>query len=158
MQSTASTKPAPGATPSREANTSGKAERLREHRLHNNAQFRRIYENGQKVQMAHFVAFCLRRVPSPPEAEPADAESSEAQPPKVPLAPGPRIGFTLPRAVGNAVVRNRIRRRFREIFQARLSSITKDWEIVINPRRKALDAPIELLRRDVDNLVQRCSK
>jgi ribonuclease P protein component len=34
----------------------------------------------------------------------------------------PRLGFAVPKAVGNAVVRNRIKRQLREIVRARLDS------------------------------------
>jgi ribonuclease P protein component len=69
---------------------------------------------------------------------------------------GPRIGFTIPRAVGKAVVRNRIRRRLREILRKRLDEIDPGMDLVINPRRKAYEAPLEDLRRDVERLVTRC--
>ena len=65
-----------------------------------------------------FAAFCLR-----------NAEDG-----------GPRIGFTIPRAVGKAVARNRIRRRVREAVRLQLERLNPQWSIVINPRRKALEA------------------
>jgi RNase P protein component len=64
-----------------------------------------------------------------------------------PDADGPRIGFTIPRAVGKAVVRNRIRRRVREAVRFHLDRLNPQWSIVINPRRKAFDAPIGLHAR-----------
>lgn len=70
---------------------------------------------------------------------------------------GPRIGFTLPRAVGNAVVRNRIRRRFREAVRFYLDRLNPQWSIVFNPRRKALEAPFPELRREVEKLFLRCN-
>ena len=70
----------------------------------------------------------------------------------------PRIGFTVPRALGKAVVRNRIRRRVREAFRVRLPEIGPDWQIVINPRRRSLDAPFEELKREVEKVVRKCAK
>ena len=70
---------------------------------------------------------------------------------------GPRIGFTVPRAVGNAVVRNRIRRRLREAVRLHLHRLSPQWSIVINPRRKAMDAPMPELEREVERLFLRCS-
>ena len=70
---------------------------------------------------------------------------------------GPRIGFTVPRALGNAVVRNRIRRRVREAVRAQLDRLNPQWTIVINPRRKAFDAPMPEILREVERLFQRCN-
>ena len=45
----------------------------------------------------------------------------------------PRLGFAVPKAVGSAVVRNRIKRQLREIFRARLESVpaTNDYVLVV---------------------------
>jgi ribonuclease P protein component len=69
---------------------------------------------------------------------------------------GPKIGFTIPRAVGKAVVRNRIRRRVREAVRFYLDRMNPEWSIVINPRRKAFDAPMTELKREVERLIARC--
>jgi len=96
--------------------------------------FRRVYDAGSKFSSPLFAAFCLR------------ADDGE----------GPRIGFTLPRAVGKAVVRNRIRRRFREAVRFSLDRLNPQWSIVINPRRKSLDAPFQEIRREIERLFLRC--
>ena len=63
----------------------------------------------------------------------------------------------MPRALGKAVVRNRIRRRVREAVRLGLDRLSPQWSIVINPRRKALDAPVAELRREVERLFLRCN-
>ena len=70
---------------------------------------------------------------------------------------GPRIGFTTPRALGKAVVRNRIRRRVREAVRLHLEQLSPEWSIVFNPRRKAMEAPFPELEREILRLFQRCS-
>lgn len=69
---------------------------------------------------------------------------------------GPKIGFTVPRAVGKAVVRNRIKRRLREAVRLQLEELNPQCEIVINPRRRALDAPFPDIQREVGKLFLRC--
>jgi len=70
---------------------------------------------------------------------------------------GPRIGFTVPRALGKAVARNRIKRRLREAVRCHLDRLNPQWSIVINPRLKALQAPMPELQREVERLFLRCS-
>jgi ribonuclease P protein component len=74
-----------------------------------------------------------------------------------PQADGPRIGFTTPRALGKAVVRNRIRRRVREAVRLHLDQLSPEWSIVFNPRRKSMAAPFPELEREIVRLFQRCS-
>ena len=46
-----------------------------------------------------------------------------------------RFGFSIGRRVGNAVLRNRIKRRLREV--ARLSDVLPGWDLLIIARRDA---------------------
>ena len=50
----------------------------------------------------------------------------------------PMLGFTVPRAFGKAVLRNRVKRRLREALRVRLMEVAPEWDIVINPRRPAI--------------------
>ena len=49
----------------------------------------------------------------------------------------PRLGLAVPRAAGNAVVRNRIKRQLREIWRTKLEAgalpATKDYVLVVRP-------------------------
>jgi len=66
------------------------------------------------------------------------------------------MGLTVPRAIGGAVVRNRIKRRFREAFRIHRAEFVGPWDIVINPRRAALDAPFSEIERALQRVIEKC--
>ena len=70
---------------------------------------------------------------------------------------GPRIGLTVPRAVGKAVVRNRIKRRMREAIRRQLRLLDPKWDVVFNPRISVRDAPFAELEREVRRVFERCN-
>lgn len=72
-------------------------------------------------------------------------------------AQGPRLGLTVPRAVGKAVARNRIKRRLREAFRKHLKDVGPEWDIVLNPRRSVLDAAFLDIERALGKVIERCN-
>lgn len=70
---------------------------------------------------------------------------------------GPKVGFTLPRALGKAVIRNRIKRRVRESVRLALAGLGPEWLVVVNPRRRALEAPFSSLLSEVERVFRRCA-
>lgn len=61
---------------------------------------------------------------------------------------GRRIGITVSRKIGKANVRNRAKRRLREVFLANQSRLAEGTDIVIVARFKTAQAPFELLVKD----------
>jgi ribonuclease P protein component len=57
----------------------------------------------------------------------------------------PRVGFTVTKKVGNAVVRNRIKRRFRAASDGLEAEFAPATDYVIVARRDALTAPFDTL-------------
>ena len=108
----------------------------KQNRVLRSKDFRTVYDTGTRFANPFFAAFCL--------CQPDQA--------------GPNIGFTVPKAIGNAVVRNRVRRRFREAVSLRLAQLTPRWSVVINPRRAAIECPFADLEREIARLFAKCSK
>lgn len=69
---------------------------------------------------------------------------------------GPHFGFTTPRALGKAVVRNRIRRRMREAVRLEQHLFAPGWSVVFNPRRVLAAVSFEALRKEVARVAARC--
>ena len=63
-----------------------------------------------------------------------------------------RVGFTVPRAVGGSVERNRIRRRLREAVRFHYSELPAQsgLDVVFNPKRTVLKAEFETLSKEVE--------
>jgi ribonuclease P protein component len=95
-------------------------------RLKTAADFKKVYSKGAKRIARLFVVFALRN----------GLEYS-------------RFGLTTPRKLGKAHVRNRLKRRVREILRTSRAAIPTGFDFVVNPRRSASDREIEELRREL---------
>lgn len=58
-----------------------------------------------------------------------------------------RLGITVSTKIGHAVVRNRVRRRFREIYRIHEQSFLPGYDIVAVARVRAVYAPFDELER-----------
>lgn len=67
-----------------------------------------------------------------------------------------RVGFTVTKKTGDAVERNRIRRRLREVVRLSSPSALKPGhDYVLIGRRSALNAPFERMKDDLDRALRR---
>ena len=56
-----------------------------------------------------------------------------------------RVGITVSKKLGHAVVRNRIRRRLREVYRLNEAQFAPGWDIVLVARSRAIEAPFDKL-------------
>ncbi len=68
-----------------------------------------------------------------------------------------RFGVTTSRGLGNAVGRNRAKRRLRHALQPHLETVHAGWDLVLIARTPLLDAPWPELTRAVEKLLRRAA-
>lgn len=90
--------------------------------LKQNHLFRRLYSRGKSAAGRELVLYCRRN-------------GTERN----------RIGYTVSAKLGNAVVRNRIRRRLREAYRLNEARFVPGWDIVVVARSRAAGAPFRTL-------------
>ena len=56
-----------------------------------------------------------------------------------------RVGITVSKKLGKAHIRNRVRRRLREVYRLNEEKFQSGWDIVVVARSKAVDAPFDKL-------------
>jgi ribonuclease P protein component len=124
--------------------------------LKTRADFQRV-RGGLRVEQASFVLEGKQRSPSEPWPEPASGPSpAAALQPVRPPPPHPRFGFTITKKLGNAVVRNRMRRRLKAAFAASArphADPTFDYVVVARP--PAAEQPFAALLADVTAALDR---
>ena len=58
-----------------------------------------------------------------------------------------RVGITVSKKLGHAVVRNRVRRRLREVYRLNEARFQPGWDIVVVARTKAISCDFAALTR-----------
>jgi ribonuclease P protein component len=86
----------------------------RRNRLSRSRDFDTVYRQGRSVSTRFLTLYWFKR--------------SE-------VAGEPRLGFAVPKAVGNAVTRNRIKRQLREIVRRRLEAVSQENDYVLVVRQ-----------------------
>jgi ribonuclease P protein component len=61
----------------------------------------------------------------------------------------PRLGLSVSRRVGNAVTRNAVRRRLREVFHSARPEIPGDLDLVVSARPAAAEATVRELSEEL---------
>ena len=95
-------------------------------RLLRRAQFKRVYDEGQRRSTSICTIFFRANG-----------------------LPHTRLGITIPARLGNAVARNRMKRRIREIYRLHRESIAGGWDVVLNPRPGVATATFPTLEREL---------
>ena len=86
--------------------------------------FRRLYRKGKSAANKYLVLYCRRN------------GSQET-----------RNGLTVSAKLGHAVVRNRLRRRLREVYRLHENQFQPGWDLVVVARSRAVNAPYQKLEK-----------
>ena len=100
--------------------------------LKENYEFRRLYQKGASAVGGGMVLYCRKN---------RQGQS--------------RLGLTVSTKVGGAVVRNRVRRRIREIYRLNRDKMRPGWDVIVvgrgrsaaGPYQKMNEAYLDCLRR-----------
>ena len=68
---------------------------------------------------------------------------------------GNRVGITVSKKLGKAHIRNRTRRRIREVYRLNEELFLPGWDIVVVARTKAVDAEFSRLTKSYLSLAQK---
>ena len=66
-----------------------------------------------------------------------------------------RVGVTVSKKLGKAHIRNRIRRRVREVYRLNEAAFRPGWDIVVVVRGKAIDASFDQLTESYLSLAKK---
>lgn len=101
-------------------------------RLLTRADFQRVFQQGEKQVGRHFVCYAVRRE-----------------------VPGNKLGLVVSRKVGNAVVRNRVKRMIREYFRTNQYHFEAPTELVVVARAEAAALNSDACEQSLRKLLQR---
>jgi ribonuclease P protein component len=117
-----------------------------ESRLRKHADYQRVYREGKRQSLPLMTYFFAVRKPQNATTV-ATAKPTRTHPTEIP--PGSRVGLTAGRVLGNAVARNRIKRRMRQAIRHAQTELTASVDVVLHPRRTVLEAEFSQIERDV---------
>jgi ribonuclease P protein component len=103
------------------------------YRLKKKEDFRRIYQNGKSIADPYLVLY-----------------SNKTQNQKA-----PRIGFSVSKKIGNAVVRNKIKRRLRAAVKPFLTDINKEYDIFFIARGKIKGKTYQDVEKSIGTLLKK---
>jgi ribonuclease P protein component len=135
-------------------------------RLLRHADFERVYKSGRRHFSASLTVFYLARETKAfkeasqtrdfsvaksvtPRAARPGLSAGRLRPSQNDKHSGLRIGFTVGRALGGAVQRNRMKRRLREAVRLSQPPLEAGVDVVMNPKKALLSADFEAVLNEV---------
>jgi len=108
-------------------------------RLRKHADYQRAYSASRKRQSASMSWFLAPQSPAFAGAE---------------LPAGPRVGLTVPKVIGKAHERNRIKRRMREALRLHVDALPQGFDLILHPRRGVMVLDFVKLEAEIVRILQ----
>ncbi|MDD2568765.1 MAG: ribonuclease P protein component [Clostridia bacterium] len=99
------------------------------HRLRKRKDFRRAYQRGKAVKSTNFIIYYA--------------------PNKIGAY---RVGFSVSKKIGKAVIRNRVKRKLREAVRLNPQCFTAGWDYILIARHSAIAAEVKNLGEQIVNV------
>ena len=100
--------------------------------LKKNKEFKKVYSTGESRATANLVLY----------TKPNNLEDN-------------RYGFSISKKIGKAVIRNKLRRRLKEILRLNDAKIKKGYDLIFIARKAVVELDYKKLERNVYKLLQK---
>ena len=101
------------------------------YRLRNNREFKKVYDGGKNFWNRNLILYRKRN------------KLQET-----------RLGITITKKFGNAVTRNRVKRRLKEIYRMNLYRVRDGYDIIIIPKKNVIDLSYEDLKSALEHILK----
>lgn len=86
------------------------------YRLRNNMEFKKVYNGGKNYWNRNLILYVRKN----------NMISS-------------RVGYSITKKIGNSVVRNKVRRRMKEIYRLNFNNIKEGYDLIFIPKKNIVD-------------------
>lgn len=102
----------------------------REYRIRKNMEFKDIYKSGKNYWNRNLILYVRKN----------DLGLT-------------RVGYTITKKIGNAVVRNKLRRKMKEIYRLNFHNIKEGYDLIFIAKRSAKDIPYKELEGSIIHIM-----
>lgn len=103
----------------------------KKYRLRKNMEFKKVYSGGKNYWNRNLILYIRKN------------KLDES-----------RYGITITKKIGNAVVRNKIRRRIKEVYRLNLYRIKNGYDLIFIPKKNVVDLPYKELESAVIHILK----
>lgn len=103
--------------------------------IRKNSEYKKIYRYGKSYICPYFVLYVLKNKTN-----------------------NIRVGFTATKKIGNAVKRNRAKRRLKSIFYNNSNKFSLGKDIIVVARKKCIDGTFNIMEKEFYKMLERIEK